>query len=395
MKSSKYYFEIPEQTAQKLKLEAGEKFTLQVDKNGIQLEKQGTQSTSFWNVSYWWNIIPAILMALIFFTYCTLNQARLIPLTGDYSIATGTIILGTIMGSILFTIFFIKTRNNSVNSFYRNIYWRNLPTIIVAVALILLVTLLGIFWIFARVFYGVAFDHYTATGMLFMFGIIINTIMINVADNITPTILVDLLILMIIGGLLISMLANGNRQWWKHNISFLGTSKAIDSWQFNLTFIVSALLMLALVDYLFVSLKPLHWPRLRTFALRGLLTLLAIDALAVGLISNNRQIPWMHYWHDQFAWAMALVIILLIGGIKWLLPRIPNSFMWNSYLIVFLIIVVSFLFRHVHYLSLTAFEILASALSFSWIMMLFQYLLDSINQNNQQVVQLKIKKPNQ
>ncbi|USS87163.1 DUF998 domain-containing protein [Fructilactobacillus cliffordii] len=395
MKSPKYYFEIPEQTVQKLKLQGGEKFNLQVDKNGLQLEKENVQRASFWNVSYWWDIIPAILMALVFFTYCTLTQSRLIPLTGDYSIATGTIILGTVMGSILFTIFFIKTRNNSVNSVYRNIYWRNLPTIIIAVALILLVSLLGIFWIFSRVFYGAEFDHYTATMMLFMFGIIINTIMINIADNITPTILVDLLILMIIGGLLISMLANGNKQWWKHNISFLGTAKAIDSWQFNLTFIVSALLMLALVDYLFVSLKPLHWPPFRTFCLRLLLTLLAVDALAVGLIYNDRQVPWMHYWHDQFAWAMALVIIILIGGIKWLLPNIPRSFMINSYLIVFLIILVSVLFRHVHYLSLTAFEILASALGFSWIMMLFQYLLGEINQKSQQVVRLQIKKPNE
>ncbi|USS93424.1 DUF998 domain-containing protein [Fructilactobacillus ixorae] len=395
MKSPKYYIEIPTQVVQELKVTAGEKFALQLDKNGMQLEKQDVKRASLWDVSYWWNIIPAVAMALLFFAYCAEKGQKLIPLTGSFSIATGTIVLGTMMGSLLFTIFFIKTRNDSVNSVYRNIYWRNLPTIVIAVSLILLGALLGIFWIFARVFYGAAFDQYTAALILLMFGLIINTIMINVADNITPTVLVDLLILTIIGGLLISMLANGNKQWWKHNISFLGTAKAIDSWQFNLTFIFSALLMLALVDYLFVSIKPLQRPKLPTFILRSLLTLLALEALGVGLIANNRQIPWMHYWHDRFAWAMAVTIIILIGGIKWLWPGLPNRFVWNSYLMGSLIIIVSILFGVVHYFSLTAFEIFASALAFSWIVMLFQYLLDEVNQQTKQVtVQLQLQKPN-
>ncbi|WP_252895349.1 hypothetical protein [Fructilactobacillus florum] len=61
-----------------------------------------------------------------------------------------------------------------------------------------------------------------------------------IAANLTPNMLVGMLGITIIGGLLISMVSNGNRQWWRHNISFLGTNRAVDSWQFSLTFILAA-----------------------------------------------------------------------------------------------------------------------------------------------------------
>ncbi|GAA3180228.1 hypothetical protein [Fructilactobacillus sanfranciscensis] len=226
---------------------------------------------------------------------------------------------------------------------------------------------------------GVSFGIYTATLLFLIFQMIINTVMILLAENITPTMLVDVLVITIFGGVMISMLSNSNLQWWKHNISFLGTNKAVDSWQFNLTFIFAALLMMALVDYLFVSIKPLKRPLLQTQILRFLLTILAINAMCVGLISNNRQIPWMHLWHDICAWSMALDVIILIGGIRWLWPGISKNFLRISDTLGILIVFASVLFKGVHYFSLTAYEIFASALAFSWIMMLFQYLLKQIN----------------
>ncbi|ANZ57792.1 ABC transporter permease [Fructilactobacillus lindneri] len=394
MKESDYHIDIPTKVVEYLNLKPNEPMNLIVEKDGISLEKADTAQSMSWDFSSLWSIVPTILTSIIFFIYFSLEKRSSIKLTGNHSIATATIVLGLISGTILFTIFLIKARKSSVNLTYRNIYWRNFPTIIISFAAILLIFLLGIFWVFVRVFMGVTFGIYTSTMIFLIFDLIINTFMINIADNITPTVLVDLLAVTIIGGLIISMLANSNRHWWRHNISFLGTAKATDSWQFNLTFIFAALLMVALVDYLFVSIKPLHRPKVPTFILRVLLTLMALDALGVGLIANNRKIPWMHVWHDRFAWAMAFDIIILIFSIKWLWPGISRRFLRASNLMGIMIIIASVLFKNIHYFSLTAYEIFASALAFSWIMMLFQYILKEINQGTHQfIVKVKINKP--
>lgn len=386
MSNQKYHIEIPTEVAKKIKLKPNEKLDLKIENNAILLEKQINADSIGWDVSYWWSVISAVIMSVIFFVYFILQKTRTIKFTGSYSIATATIALGLISGLILFSIFFIKARNQSVNSIYRNLYWRNFPTIIVSFTAILLFSLLGIFWVLGRVFMGVSFGIYTATLLFLIFQMIINTVMILLAENITPTMLVDVLVITIFGGVMISMLSNSNLQWWKHNISFLGTNKAVDSWQFNLTFIFAALLMMALVDYLFVSIKPLKRPLLQTQILRFLLTILAINAICVGLISNNRQIPWMHLWHDICAWSMALDVIILIGGIRWLWPGISKNFLRISDTLGILIVFASVLFKGVHYFSLTAYEIFASALAFSWIMMLFQYLLKQINRGTHEFV---------
>ncbi|WP_395319405.1 DUF998 domain-containing protein [Fructilactobacillus frigidiflavus] len=379
MAKQNYHIEIPAQVVKQIKLKPNEKLDLKIENNAIRLEKQANTEDTGWDVSYWWSLIPALVTSVIFFMFFTLRKITNVKFTGSYSIATATIILGMFSGLILFSIFFIKARNQSVNAIYRNLYWRNFPTIILSFTAILLFGLLGIFWILARVFMGATFGIYTATLMFLVFQLIINTVMILLAQNITPTMLVDVFVITIFGGVMISMLSNSNLQWWKHNISFLGTNKAVDSWQFNLTFIFAALLMIALIDYLFVSIKPLHRPLLQTQILRFLLTMMAINALCVGLIANNRQIPWMHLWHDICAWSMALDVIILIGGIKWLWPGISQNFLKISNTLGGLILLASFLFKGAHYFSLTAYEIFASALAFSWIMMLFQYILKQIN----------------
>ncbi|WP_413628181.1 AbrB/MazE/SpoVT family DNA-binding domain-containing protein [Fructilactobacillus vespulae] len=390
MKDSKYKLEVPQTVIDQLELKADDKLDLTVERNGIFIKKSSDPLETSFDVDYWWNIIPAIMTSIIFYLFFTIRGQYLINLTGSYSIATLTIILGSVSGLLLFTTFMIKRRDKSKDHEYRKLYWRSFPTIVIAFTVILIVALMGFFWAVGRLFLGISFGIYTATLLIFVFQLAINTVMINIANNITPTVLVDVFALTIIGGLVASMLTNGNLKWWQHNISFLGTNKAVDSWQFNVTFIFAALLMLALIDYLFVSLKPLKRPKVRTLILRILLTLLALDAMAVGLIANNRQIPWMHLWHNIFAWAMALDIVILIMGIKWLWPGISKSFLQISNTLGILIIITTFLFKGVHYFSLTAYEILASACAFSWIMLIFQYLLREINMGTQQfIVKLK------
>lgn len=62
----------------------------------------------------------------------------------------------------------------------------------------------------------------------------------------------------------------------------------------------------------------------------------------------------------------------MIIAVRWLLPGVSREFLSTSYIIGGIIIFAAILFQFVHYLSLTAFEMIAFALAMSWIMLLLQ-----------------------
>lgn len=123
-------------------------------------------------------------------------------------------------------------------------------------------------------FHGAVFDIYTAGALIFLVIAMVTYIMINLAMTISPGVITNLMTFMIIGGVFFSMLTNSNKDWWRHNFSFLGTANSSNSWQFNITLIFSAMLMLTLIDYLFVNLSK-KYPGWRVQVTRWLLNLMA------------------------------------------------------------------------------------------------------------------------
>ncbi len=90
-----------------------------------------------------------------------------------------------------------------------------------------------------------------------------------------------------------------------------------------MTLMFSALIMVALIDYIFVSINANHPRSVRLLILRVLLTAMAIDMGAVGFFLNNRA---SHDIHDHLASFLVYFIIVLIVGIRWFLPKIPKEF---------------------------------------------------------------------
>lgn len=358
--------ELPTEVSDKLHLTDGDTVRFMVRNNGVMLQplEEMTQ-----RVSLWWSIIPTFITSIIFYMFFLSQKQTQILLVGTTSIATALIILGLITGTLLFIIFFIKSRKSATNSTSRNIYWRNFPTIVLSFALILLLALLGIFWVFGLIFTGASFDQLTSTFIFFIFSSVINYLMILAALSISPLMLTTLFMAIISSGVVISMAANSQRRWWQHNLSFLGTNLASNSWSFNLTLIFSALIMVALIDYLFVSLQESYPRTWQLMSLRVILTLAAVDLGAVGAFPNNAS---FHVLHDWLARMLVYFIIILIVGIKWLLPQVNRDFLITSYIIGGVLVLTDVLFQFVGYLSLTAFELIGFILAFGWILLLFQ-----------------------
>ncbi|MBB1085975.1 DUF998 domain-containing protein [Limosilactobacillus fastidiosus] len=382
--SKKYTIEIPASAMKKTGFKSNEQLELNVNHNEITI-RPSKVTDQLPKIKLYWYILPAILLTIAFFIFCRNHHMRTVPITGDYSIANGSMLLSLISGLFVFVVSFIitKLRNNGPT---RNVYWRSLPTITIACGLIIAFSFTAFFWLLGKIFTDARFDIYTSTTFVFVIIALINYLMINLALTLTSGIITNLLTIMIIGGMLFSMLTNSTRDWWKHNFSFLGTSQNSANLQFNVTLIFSGLLMIALVDYLFVNLQR-KYPGVKTQLLRWLLYGEAACIAAIGLFPND---PKFHILHDRISMWLVYIMLILIVAIKWILPEVTKQFLTISYVIGAVMGAEYIVFKLANYLSLTAFELIEFALSFSWLLLLLQN-IENLAQYGEQLFLVKIR----
>lgn len=385
MKNKDLQLLIPADISEKLDLKDNDKAILSIRNNKLIVQFQENQLHTVRN-SFIWPIIIALITSIGFYIYCISQNIESIKMAGNSSLATAIIMLGAIIGTILFTFFFIIDRKNPHNEFTKNVYWRNFPVIVISFTIILALCLVSAMWLLGVLFKGAVFDNFTASIILFVFCTLINLVMIHFALTIDGNMLSTILTLVIISGVVISMAVNNRRYWWQHNLSFLGTNQASSGWQFNATLILSALLMLALIDYLFVSLHDTYAHTWKLWLLRILLTMVAINLGLVGVFPNDAS---FHMLHDHVALFLIYFVLILIIGIRWLLPEITKEFILLSYAVGILLIISEFLFSIIGYFSLTAFEIISFMLSFGWLLLVFNYIERLIGNNTQSYIHLK------
>ena len=381
--AKKYTIEIPATAIKKTGFSTDEQLELNVNHNSITI-RPSRVTDQLPNIKLHWYVIPAIILTIAFYIFCQQNHMQTVPITGDYSIANASTVLSLVSGLPLFVITFIITKLRK-NGPTRNIYWRSLPPIAIACGLILAFSFSAFFWLLEKLFTDARFDIYTSMTFIFLIIAAVNYLMINLVMTLSSGVITNLLTIMIIGGMLFSMLTNSDRDWWRHNFSFLGTSQNSANLQFNVTLIFSGLLMMALVDYLFVNLQQ-KYPGWKTQALRWLLYGEAACIAAIGLFPND---PQFHVLHDRISMWLVYIMLILIVAIRWILPEVTRQFLITSYVIGVVMGAEYIIFKLTNYLSLTAFELIEFALSFSWLLLLLQN-IENLAQYGEQLFLVKI-----
>ena len=367
---AKIKISVPDELVKKYDLHNDDDFKITARNGEIRLKKKNHDSNKRqFNVV--WILIASILTSVAFWIFINAVHLHQVPLVGTNSIASGLIVFGGLSGMILFSAYFISNRKKITVAYSAKTFWRTFPVIVISFVLILSLALMGIAWGLSRLFTGITFGHVVAMMLFFVFVTAINYIMVRIGLAVNYGMLTTIMILVITSGAVMSMASNG-RNWWQHNLSFLGTKHANNSWQFNLTLVFSSLLMVALVDYIFVSLRAVVKNTWRTITLRIILTVTALDVGAVGLFPNNAN---FHILHDKVAGYLVYLIIILIVGIRWLLPEVGKRFLTLSYGMCVGLVVIDLMFKPLHIISLTAFELIAFILAFGWILILFDTMI--------------------
>ena len=181
------------------------------------------------------------------------------------------------------------------------------------------------------------------------------------AANMNPLLLSAVLAVFLVVGALTSMLTASNPHWWKQNLSVLGITDDWSSTAFNITVIVGGVLVTAIARYATDSGQGRR-PSRGELQVRAALLIIGTMLACVGLFPVDR----FFLLHNTAATGMAVVFCVLAVGIRWAMPHLPRTFYLLGWAFIGVIALVT-LFFAVGYYNLTAVELVAAVLIFSWI----------------------------
>ncbi|MDT2583404.1 DUF998 domain-containing protein [Lactococcus petauri] len=381
----KKIIEIPDDVADKFEQQ---NYKMSVEQNQIVLKSDADQLDAQ-NFSLHYMLIPSLLSLVISLLTFFLSGHSQINFTGGryHSVAGISMLCATIIGFATFLWVYAKQNTSPQKRMLSRI--RELVTISLAYTLIVFAIQALIWYILGMTFVGVTLDRFTASFVAALFSAIVFYFLILFAASVKISHLIILLFITFIGGIFLSMATNGQNGWWQYNFSFLGTGEAKNQWQFNFTMIFSALMLLTITDYLFMDFQKSDLYNFKVKIVQAFYYVIALFIAGVGIFPAQ---SWTMTFHNASAYGIVLCIIILIVLSKYLLPQISKEFLSMSAIVFVALVTSAILFLKVHYLSLTVFEIIAFAISFTWLVLMINALQKMLHESSiyqVKVVQLK------
>jgi hypothetical membrane protein len=297
---------------------------------------------------------------------------RELAISGSGSIGAFAAIGGAITAVLAFTIGRLAVRPESVDpSAARDgftvpgdrLRWYDLAAIAFAHAAIAYLGWIGIAELLERSFTGAPVFAFPGAVLVAVAFALTAYVTFLSAVALTPVVLSLVLAVFLVVGAFAAMLASSDVDWWRDNLSALGMSSNSASLAFNLTLIIAGVMVTTIARYATAGLPHAtrHDRRGRT-VVRGGLIVMGIFLACVGIFPVDE----FFAVHNTVASGMAVVFAVVVVGLPWWLPTIPKVFVVFGWVYVLVIVLLGVFFATGYY-NLTAVELIAAVLIFSWI----------------------------
>jgi hypothetical membrane protein len=158
------------------------------------------------------------------------------------------------------------------------------------------------------------------------------------------------------------MLTASDPLWWKDNLSALGMTNDLSAKTFNLTLIVAGILVTTLARYATRGIPTPH-PN----GVKSVRTCLVIVGIFLGLVGVF-PVDQFFALHTGVASGMTVAFAVLVFAMHRWIPGMSRTFLLLGYVFVAVIVVLAVFFA-VGYYTLTAVELVAGVVVFTWIIL--------------------------
>ncbi|MET0812875.1 MAG: DUF998 domain-containing protein [Microbacterium sp.] len=182
------------------------------------------------------------------------------------------------------------------------------------------------------------------------------------ATHMDLELLAVVLAVFLVEGVIASMLTASDPHWWKDNLSALGMNDDLSSMTFNLTLIVAGVIVTTLARY---ATSGIPTPDEKGVSrVRLCLVIVGVFLGLVGVFPVDR----FFAIHTGVASGMVVAFAVLVFRLHHWIPGMPRAFVILGWLFVAVILVLAIFFA-VGYYTLTAVELVAGILVFTWIIL--------------------------
>ncbi|WP_353808559.1 hypothetical protein [Agromyces sp. SYSU T00194] len=333
-------------------------------------------------------VVAAVSMLLV-------GGLESIPITGWGSVAEVSAFAAAISAAIAFGVGYL-VQGLPLNAAYAErtptwARWIDGVALALTAAVLVLLFVVGLGSLLGDAFLGASLYGLTAALLAGAIAAVAAYFTYLVAAGVSATSIATLLAFFLVSGCLGSMLTASDPLWWQKNLSALGTVRDLSGYAFGITLILGGLVVVALARYIGGELR--QWASERGLvAERGIriitagLVLLGAFLACVGLFPVD-----LHFaLHNSVASGMAVVYLVLVVGLRWFLPGFPNAFLVLGYAFLGTILVSVLMFFPFGYYNLTAVELVAAGLIFSWLIIFIRNITASTTDRRVQQVSARM-----
>ncbi|WP_248305519.1 hypothetical protein [Agromyces sp. H66] len=305
------------------------------------------------------------------------HWGRSLEISGRGSLGDFVAIGGAVVGALAFVAGRISVRRGRAARIAADelvapgarLHWFDVAALAIAHGLIALLGWIGAASVVERSFQGAVVYPLPAAALAGVALAVTAYVSFLSAVRMTPMLLSLVLAVFLVVGAFASMLSSSDPLWWQKNLSSLGITNDVSALAFNLTLIVAGLIVTIVARYATAGLPATtrQEVRGRTIVRYGLV-IIGIFLACVGIF------PVSEYFllHNTVATGMAVAYAVLVIGLPWFVPTMPRVFVGLGYVYVGVIVVLAIFFATGYY-NLTAVELVAAVLIFSWIIVFLRY----------------------